>query len=71
MTEIQERLFALRDDKYRDFNASLIPTVDKDIVIGVRVPALRKLAKELKGSSLNSWRPCPMNTTMKTCSMHC
>lgn len=52
MTEIQERLFALRDEKYRDFNASLIPTVDKDIVIGVRVPALRKLAKELKGSSL-------------------
>ena len=52
MTEIQERLLALRDEKYRDFNASLIPTVDKDIVIGVRVPALRKLAKELKGSSL-------------------
>lgn len=50
MTEIQERLFALRDEKYRDFNASLIPTVDKSIVIGVRVPALRKLAKELKGS---------------------
>lgn len=51
MTEIQERLFALRDEKYRDFNASLIPTVDKSIVIGVRVPALRKLAKELKGSA--------------------
>ena len=47
MTEIQERLFALRDDKYRDFNASLIPTVDKALVIGVRVPQLRKLAKEL------------------------
>ncbi len=52
MTEIQERLFALRDDKYRDFNASLIPTVDKALVIGVRVPQLRKLAKELKGRPL-------------------
>ena len=50
MTEIQERLFELKDEKYRDFNASLIPTVDKAIVIGVRAPALRKLAKELKGS---------------------
>ena len=50
MTEIQERLFELKDEKYRDFNASLIPTVDKSIVIGVRVPALRKLARELKGS---------------------
>ncbi len=51
MTEIQERLFELKDEKYRDFNASLIPTVDKSIVIGVRVPALRKLAKDLKGSA--------------------
>ena len=51
MTEIQERLFALKDEKYRDFNASLIPTVDKALVIGVRVPQLRKLAKELKGSA--------------------
>lgn len=51
MTQIQERLFALRDEKYRDFNASLIPTVDKAKVIGVRVPQLRKLAKELKGSA--------------------
>lgn len=52
MTEIQEKLFALRDEKYRDFNASLIPTVDKALVIGVRVPQLRKLAKELKGRPL-------------------
>ncbi len=52
MTEIQERLFALKDDKYRDFNSSLIPTLDKELVIGVRVPALRKLAKELKGGRL-------------------
>ena len=52
MTEIQERLFALKDDKYRDFNSSLIPTLDKELVIGVRVPQLRKLAKELKGGRL-------------------
>lgn len=51
MADINERiilqLFELQDLKYRDFNASLIPTVDKETVIGVRTPQLRKLAKEL------------------------
>ena len=51
MSDINERirrqLFELQDLKYRDFNSSLIPTVDKKTVIGVRTPQLRKLAKEL------------------------
>lgn len=47
MTDIQKRLFELQDLKYRDFTASLIPTVDKETVIGVRSPMIRKLAKEL------------------------
>ena len=50
MTEIQQRLFALQDAGYRDFHAGLIPTVPKELVIGVRTPALRALAKELKGT---------------------
>ena len=52
MTEIQPRLFALQDAGYRDFHAALMPTVDKALVIGVRMPALRALAKELKGTEL-------------------
>ena len=52
MTEIQQRLFALQDAGYRDFQAALMPTVDKALVIGVRMPALRALAKELKGTEL-------------------
>ena len=48
MTEIQERLFALQDLKYRDFNLPLIPTVDGETIIGVRTPAVRRLAKELR-----------------------
>ena len=52
MTEIQQRLFALQDAGYRDFHAALMPTVDKALVIGVRMPALRALAKELKGTAL-------------------
>ena len=50
MTEIQKRLFALQDKEYRDFTAKLNPTVDPDTIIGVRLPEMRKLAKELKGS---------------------
>ena len=44
---IKEALFEMRDLKYRDFHAKLMPTVDKECVIGVRVPALRKYAKKL------------------------
>jgi len=44
---IREELFALRDEKYRDFQVKLIPTVAPDSVIGVRTPELRRLAKQL------------------------
>ena len=44
--EILQRLFALQNLKYRDFQAKLMPTVDKSTIIGVRTPELRKLAKE-------------------------
>jgi len=47
MTAVQDRLFALQDQGYRDFNAKLLPTVDRARIIGVRTPALRALAKEL------------------------
>ena len=48
MTGIQQRLLSLQDEKYRDFTIKLTPGVDPDSFIGVRLPALRKLAKELK-----------------------
>lgn len=43
---LREKLFALQDLKYREFNSKLMPTVDPETVIGVRTPDLRKLAKE-------------------------
>ncbi len=54
MTEIQKKLFGLQDLTYRDFHSKLMPTVDKDKVIGVRTPQLRKFAKELNKSPLKS-----------------
>ena len=51
MTEIQKRLFALQDKEYGAFTAKLSPTVDPDTIIGVRLPDVRALAKELKGTA--------------------
>ncbi|MBQ9784358.1 MAG: DNA alkylation repair protein [Clostridia bacterium] len=50
MTELQKALFSMQDAGYRDFQSKLIPTVDAASVIGVRVPALRKMAKGLAGT---------------------
>lgn len=47
MTEIKERLIALQDGAYADFQFKLIPTIERESIIGVRVPELRKLAKTL------------------------
>lgn len=54
MTQIQEKLFLLQDLGYRDFHSKLMPTVSKERIIGVRVPQLRKLVKELNNSELKA-----------------
>lgn len=47
---IQAKLFALQDLEYQKFHSKLMPNVAPSLVIGVRVPTLRKLAKELKNT---------------------
>lgn len=47
ISDIRSRLFDMRDEKYQQFNASLIPNVNSELVIGVRTPELRKYASEL------------------------
>lgn len=42
----QELLFQLQDKGYRDFQSKLIPTIPVETIIGVRIPTIRKLAKE-------------------------
>lgn len=49
---VRERLFAMRDLGYRDFHAKLVPSIDKEKIIGVRTPALRKFAREFAKSPL-------------------
>ena len=51
LNEIRAELFKMQDMDYRDFNSKLIPTVDKESMIGIRTPDLRKYAKQLGKSS--------------------
>ena len=46
--DIQKRLFELQDKDYALFQSRLVPDIDSELIIGVRVPTLRKFAKELK-----------------------
>ena len=51
MTDIQKYLFSQADQKYRDFTLPLIPNVDVKTFIGVRLPVLKKYAKEIDEKS--------------------
>lgn len=46
MTELQKKLFTLRDEKFGDFQAKLLPNIPRERVIGVRTPVLKAFAKE-------------------------
>lgn len=46
-TQIRSRLEALKEEEYKKFTAALIPGVDLDQMLGVRIPMLRKLAVEI------------------------
>jgi 3-methyladenine DNA glycosylase AlkD len=41
---VLDRLMELREEEYKKFTAALIPGIDLDKMLGVRVPAIRKLA---------------------------
>ena len=45
--DITQTLIQMQDLKYRDFTSPLIPNISKENMIGVRLPNIKKLAKEL------------------------
>ena len=45
--DIREELFKNQDLKYKEFHSKLLPTVNSDKIIGVRIPQLRKMGKAL------------------------
>lgn len=48
--EIVKKLFSMQDKKYREFQCSLMPSVQKEKVIGIRTPLLREYAKKIAGT---------------------
>lgn len=49
-SDLQERLFELQDLEYREFHSRLMPEIPKEKVICIRVPVLRRFAKQLSGT---------------------
>lgn len=47
-SEIQKMLLSMGEEAYKEFSSALMPTVDKNKVLGVRIPILRKYAKSLE-----------------------
>ena len=45
---VRKELLSMQDEAYKSFHSKLMPTVDADSVIGIRVPILRKYAKKLE-----------------------
>lgn len=45
--DIYHKLNEMRDEKYRDFTSKLIPNISKECIIGVRLPQIRVLSREL------------------------
>lgn len=66
MTDIiratKERLCRMCDLNYREFQTSLIPNIPKEQIIGVRVPALRTMAKQMlrDGSGIQYLQSCSL-----------
>ena len=46
--DVVRELSANADAKYKDFIAKLVPTIEKDTIIGVRMGDLRRLAREIR-----------------------
>lgn len=51
--EVKSRLEGMADEEYRKFHGSLLPGTDH--ILGVRLPKLRALAKELSGQDWEEW----------------
>jgi len=52
MEKISNRLFEYQDEKYGDFIHRLTPTISRDNFIGVRVPNIKKIIKELSDEEI-------------------
>ncbi len=54
MTDLQKELFNLKDEKYKEFHSKLIPNIDSEKIIGIRMPVLKKFVNDNSQRILNS-----------------
>ena len=52
--EIRKKLIELSDDKYKEFHSGLCPGMDTEM-LGVSIPKVRKLAKEIIKDNKKIW----------------
>ena len=48
---VSERLAERGSEKFRDFQSKLVPNIPKETILGVKTPDMRKIAKEINGTS--------------------
>ena len=48
--DVYSKLVKVKDDKYQIFQSKLVPNIDPKIILGVRTPQLRAIAKEIFNS---------------------
>lgn len=51
--DVRQELFSRSDLKYKEFNKKLLPTVDENRIIGVRMPELRKIGRKLESNDFD------------------
>lgn len=52
---IIDEIYALKDEKYAKFQSILVPNVDKNLIIGVRIPLLRKMSNRLSKDEISQF----------------
>ena len=70
MAGVLDRLAALSEPAYADFQSKLIPTVPRETILGVRLPALRSLAKEIKGDEAAAFLAALPHATLEENLLH-
>ena len=53
--KVIDELFNLKDEKYKELQAKIIPNISSDSIIGVRTPLLRELSKKLVKDDYSSF----------------
>ena len=69
--EIRKRLLELQDVEYKNFQSKLIPTLDKEKIIGIRTPILRNFANSLDSEISNDYIKILPHKYFEEYNLHC